>query len=408
MQMQGEPSMMLWVSIAIAIALLAAFVLWLPKHMANEQTRSQGITMAAIALGVLVLGFFVTQTSTEVRLAPPASTQNVTTTIERDGHMVVHTHRGHLSEARTSATIAGRGHSGGQAVFAWGPLTLAVIAVGLIVLVVSSKKGLAAALAGLGIVAALLVMYLWTARRTNVQHIVETARIRESRAAAEAGFDQVEARVRREPLIIENAAPASTAGTTKVAAESSPTDVQAEAEATPAAELPSADGDETATAKSPPPDWIGREPAMESGVYQAVVVSGPYATKRECLQRLEGPARDAIREYANDYSRPATRHYAWGNWYYIRDHLIEERYFEQVQTSVGPMWNLHALLKIDQGDVAYFDRLAHEFEVRQAVELASLGGLSVLGVLVVLYGGLRYAGRNKRTGASASATEATT
>ena len=107
--------------------------------------------------------------------------------------------------------------------------------------------------------------------------------------------------------------------------------------------------------------------------------------------------REAMMEFAKDHLRPSAQYHAWGNTEFIRNNLIEERYLAEQQYGVGKMYNLHVRLKVDPEDVARFNALAHQWEVQQAVEETSIGGLLVLGSLVVAYVGLRYFGCKKRT-----------
>ena len=56
--------------LAVGAGLLAVFVVWVSKQIANEKTRSQGITAAAIAGGLLLVGLMVIPTRTVVHMAP--------------------------------------------------------------------------------------------------------------------------------------------------------------------------------------------------------------------------------------------------------------------------------------------------------------------------------------------------
>jgi hypothetical protein len=132
MEMSAEPSMLGLLAIAAGAGLLAVFVVWVAKQLTNEQTRSQGITAAAIALVVLVLGFFFVGFSADVYMVPPAATPAGTAesriSMDQNGGMEVHVHSGHP----TAAPSAGAGVSPvhvGQAQFAWGPVALVLIAV---------------------------------------------------------------------------------------------------------------------------------------------------------------------------------------------------------------------------------------------------------------------------------------
>ena len=403
--MQAQPPTLWILALAVGAGVLAVLVLWVSKQVVNEKTRSQGILAAAIILAVLLLGFFVMPTRTVVQMTPvPATVTSGVTgqssiSMERNGAMEVHVHNGHPIVAAPNATAASSAQNVGQAKLAWGPVTIAVIAVGVIAIVVSSKRGMAAALACLGIVAAVLVMYLFAARHsTNVAWVPERA----------------------PPLIVEPPAPPraiteetreaaeiiTESASTQVdsAEQDSTSDVKAEAESAPH-ETAEHTRDKTA-AETPAPAWIGSEPTYESGVYRAAVVSGPYSTKRECEAQLDKPLREAMMEFAKDHLRPSAQFHAWGNTEFIRNNLIEERYLAEQEYGVGKMYNLHVRLKVDPEDVARFNALAQQWQVREAVEETSIGGLLVFGSLVVAYVSLRYFGCKKRTNQIDTATPA--
>ena len=403
MEMRAEPTMIGLLALAVGAGLLAVFVVWVGKQIGNPQTRAQGIAAVGIAMGVLVLGFFVMSTRTVVHMAPATVTSGGVAegsiSMERNGDMEVHVHRGHPSEAhRVSvsppSTPMASGPAVGQAQFAWGPVTMAVIVVGVIAIIVSSKRGLAAALSCLGIVAAVLVMYVFAARSSHdVAWVPEVT----PRVATPSDWDTTEYRT-VEPIPPTEATPEEVKAEAD-AASGEKADVKSDADDKLSAES-SSPADSKATVQTPPPAWVGSEPTMEAGVYRAVAVSGPYSTKRECEAQLDEPLRNAMMEYANDYLPPNARFHAWMDTGYIRNYLIEERYLseEQYEHVMRPMYNLHVRLKVGPEHVARFNALAHEWRVRQAVEETSIGGLFVLGSLVVAYGALRYGCRKKRAG----------
>jgi hypothetical protein len=401
-------------ALAIGAGLLAVFIVWVSKQLAKPETRSQGLTAAGIALGVLVLGFFGMASRDVVQMAPATVTRGTITSgtaessvsIERSG-MEVHVHSTHPPVAPPSAPATGSGPAVGQAHFAWGPIAIAVIVVGVIAIVVSSKRGLAAALACLGIVAAGLVMYMFAARSAPQSALIAEVAPRVDSPTDWKTVDDDQVAVERIQVADSASRRTAAEATREEKAEAEPaSDKKADAKSATvenkAAETKSTD-DNKAAAQSAPPAWVGSEPTMEGGVYRAEVVSGPYSTRRECETQLDEPLRKAMMEYANDHLPYNVRFHAWGNASYIRNNLIEERYLAQEQYGVGKMYNLHVRLKVDADDVARFNAVAHEWRVRQAVEETSIGGLFVLGSLVVAYGALRYGCCKKRASQNAGA-----
>jgi hypothetical protein len=84
---------------------------------------------------------------------------------------------------------------------------------------------------------------------------------------------------------------------------------------------------------------------------------------------------------------------------YVRNNLIEDRYLAEktYENLSSKMYSLHVRLKVEPRHAARFAQIAQQSRVRRAVEAASAGGVFVFGALVVLYGGLRFVGRKKRT-----------
>jgi hypothetical protein len=152
---------------------------------------------------------------------------------------------------------------------------------------------------------------------------------------------------------------------------------------------------------------------MKDGIYKAVVVSGPYSTRRECENYLDRPLREAMMEYANDHQSPNSRYFGWADMGYVRNNMIAKPgdaywHLAEVQSGVGKMYNLYVQLTVQPRDVAWFAELARRNEERRAVETASAGGIFVFGALIVLYGGLRFIGRKKRASAADPTTPAST
>jgi hypothetical protein len=277
-------------------------------------------------------------------------------------------------------------------------MAIAVLAVGVITIAVSSKRGMAAALASLGIAAGVVLMYFYSARHVSSAGLAPPQAIRDTswdRTIGESVPDPTD-RIHATTPEPGVAVPEEQAADERSEAESGK---QQTAEAKPAddrkAEAEPSAAEEKSPPKEPPPAWINNEPNLEAGIYSSVVVSGPYSTKRECLQRLDNAINGAVQVFVEENLRPRIGYPVWARWKPIEDRLVEARYFEQVQTSVGPMWNLHVLLTIDQADKAYFQQIAHNHEVQKAVEETSLGGFAVLGALAVLYVALKYPCRKK-------------
>jgi hypothetical protein len=407
--MEAQMPMFFVIALAVGAGLLAVFVLWLSKNITNEKTRSQGVAIAAITVGVLLLGLLVTRSSHRPMIGihenpvPPIATPSSGETIEH--YPVV------APPSESTGQIHAQAHQQQQPLdgrvatkLAFGPLTLAALAVAVIVLVATSRKGLGAALAGLGIAGVVLSMIVYAARSSQVQ-------VAPTRVASTASSTVVQEFVGLKPTTYvqtENSAgvaESSAEATAEAATHARDSSDKAEADDEPdVSEKPKADRAaiaESPKATEPPkpaPGWIDDEPAMENGVYRAAIFSGPYKTRRECEAHLDDALRKAMAEFADTHLRPSAHYAAWTDIGYVRNNMIEERYLaeKQYDDPLGKMYKLHARLKIEPRDVARFEELARRNEERRAVETASAGGIFAFGALIVLYGGLRFLGRKKR------------
>lgn len=135
-----------------------------------------------------------------------------------------------------------------------------------------------------------------------------------------------------------------------------------------------------AESDSPPrPDWVDREPHLVNGVYQMSVSAGPYLTLEECENKLPEELNKAVAEYVKPrHGLKASRRLHLPS-DYIEGHLIQARFEERKQFSVGPMVRLHVLLG--------FDRQAAEQireDCRRLLVQERIWGLGILGTLLLL------------------------
>jgi hypothetical protein len=420
--MEARFPMFFMIALAVGAGLLAVFVLWVSKNIANEKTRSQGVAIAGITVGVLLLGLLVTRSShrpltgihdtpvppsaTTVSGPAPQPYPSVAPPADAAGRVDVHAHHQPPVDGRVATKLA------------WGPLTFAAVAIAVGVLVATSRKGLAASLAGLGIAGAVLLMIVYAASERQV--VQEVAAIR-------AGA-QNNGNTTREIVEWDSSSHVVAEDAYHGTANSSPTKLTAEAKATSsentdhsiddkkAGKNPKDDdkskADDKLKAEASPttateatnakaPAWIYDEPTMKDGIYRAVVVSGPYSTRRECEMQLDRPLREALVDYAEDHLSPNSRYFGWADIGYVRNNMIAKPgdaywHLAEVQSGVGKMYNLYVQLTVQPRDVAWFAELARRNEERRAVETASAGGIFVFGALIVLYGGLRFIGRRRR------------
>jgi hypothetical protein len=389
-----------FVVIAVAAGLLAVFAVWAWNRVSNPQTRSQGFTAVALVVGLLVFGLYFMRSRAHSVVSQQHAQVHSGATPPADFSGRIASGNGGQLEVRAESSIPGQVHH--QAPVGQARMTtwaIVAILVGGVVLLITSRKSLPAALAGLGIIAGLVVMFAFTSMD------VQTAR-------TPAHAPAVMPPVVEPPRTLPAPAPANEKGAHSHAEHSADatsdhpsenerasTEISSEVTAVKTAASPTETRSESPPAEKnePRPAWVGQTPKYDkaTAVYRVDVVSGPYSTEEECERRLNDPLRGAMMAYADRYLRPGARYYAWLDAQHNRNAIIKDRYLETTQASFGPMLKLHALVEIGQNDVARYERMAHEADIHERVAITGTFAASLIGVLAVAYGALRYFGCKK-------------
>jgi hypothetical protein len=175
------------------------------------------------------------------------------------------------------------------------------------------------------------------------------------------------------------------------------------AEKSAAAIAPSTDST-TKTAEHPP-DWVSRPPHHEDRdngqrVYVATAKSGRYSTESECQWAIIPAVNEIVAGYAAaEHLSDARDGDLTLDVDYIRSELITGWYWEPVDTSVGPMHQLHALLVFDSRVRNEIDSRARLAKVDGRLKYAAAGTALTLLVL----GGVYSLLRKRESGTSAAA-----
>jgi hypothetical protein len=128
------------------------------------------------------------------------------------------------------------------------------------------------------------------------------------------------------------------------------------------------------------PDWANRPPRKTSDdAYLMTIVVGPWQTRQECDAQLPGELQKALDQYAEKcLGGPAMPRVVLPT-HYLRQHVVTNQYEETLDSSVGPMKQLHVLLRFDD-------------EVKKAIDLEHQRGMVVvrlwqvgIGLAVVLW-----------------------
>jgi hypothetical protein len=138
-------------------------------------------------------------------------------------------------------------------------------------------------------------------------------------------------------------------------------------------------------AGAPRPAWVGQLDQASNGESVFTVTVGLFTSKEECERELVRALRKRVDEYIDGYvGVPGAGRRVDLNMSYIVDHLKQDQYLEPTQApqSGWPMFNLHALVRIDRKT---HDLIRREHET--ALVQARLGyATGAFGLLLVLLG----------------------
>lgn len=96
------------------------------------------------------------------------------------------------------------------------------------------------------------------------------------------------------------------------------------------------------------PDWIDNPPQPSADAYEVAVKAGPWKTRVECEQSLDEEIEWAVDSYVAWRIGEDARAEVGLPVDYARRHLVKDQWLEKINTSLGEMYNLHALLSFDR------------------------------------------------------------
>jgi len=138
------------------------------------------------------------------------------------------------------------------------------------------------------------------------------------------------------------------------------------------------------------PDWVANPPQPSAELYELVVKAGPWETPLECERQLDEKITWAVDSYvawrigeeaSTQLQLPAD---------YAREHLVKESpWVEKVNTSVGEMYNVYALLQFDRQVEGKLQDLWNRILLGTRLLLSAAVLAGVLLILTVIYGYLK-------------------
>jgi len=137
------------------------------------------------------------------------------------------------------------------------------------------------------------------------------------------------------------------------------------------------------------PDWVENPPQPRAELYEMVVKAGPWKTRPECDQELDEKIAWAVDSYVTWRIGDEAGSQVQLPDDYARSHLVREQWLERVNTSLGEMYNMYALLSFDRQVEGKLQDTWNQIVLgaRLLVSAAVLAG--VLLILTVVYGYLK-------------------
>ncbi|HUY88317.1 MAG TPA: hypothetical protein VMV10_06260 [Pirellulales bacterium] len=163
------------------------------------------------------------------------------------------------------------------------------------------------------------------------------------------------------------------------------------------------------TAGAARPAWMDEPTGKRDGVYRTIATAGPYTTPQECHEKLNEALNEAVKSYIDRFLTERAGAKIALSPSFIHEHVARGEWLEQSEYSVGPMYNLHALLVFDKEANQEIDRRYRESQVAGRLAATGVGAALVLGLIGTLFGYLKldtltrgyYTGRLRAAAAAA-------
>jgi hypothetical protein len=137
------------------------------------------------------------------------------------------------------------------------------------------------------------------------------------------------------------------------------------------------------------PAWVDMHGTLEGSVYRVAINSGPYVDVPECQRALDESMKRLVDRYIEDFLGDGAASLVDVPRAYLKEKVKRAEYGEVVESSVGPMRQLHALLEIDDDARKAFHESWRQAIVTQRLWYVGSAAAVVLALLSTFYGYLK-------------------
>ena len=136
-----------------------------------------------------------------------------------------------------------------------------------------------------------------------------------------------------------------------------------------------------------PPAWIGAKEGFVDGEFQKVIVGEPYSSDEECDREIRAKLEEAVAEHARIRNPELGSHLQITAGTLLREQkdLVREQYRETINTSVGPMRQVHLRLVFDRKFNHWLDQKLAQIVVGRRVKVLALAGAAMLSALAIAF-----------------------
>lgn len=147
----------------------------------------------------------------------------------------------------------------------------------------------------------------------------------------------------------------------------------------------------------PKPDWVVHPPKQVGNVHRFAVASGPFVTVEECRRELDRKMGDIVLQRAIELSKASpSRRSSVAALYdlglggdYVRRELCTDEFVDTMETSVGEMKQVYALMEFNESQDAMLIGRMRSYARQEGLMDVTLVGGGLLACVATLFGLLK-------------------